>query len=184
MSNSEYLKKMREALSDYYELARKLRDDEIREAGYAEDEHEGMLRAEEAIHLFDAHIAALSQQEPAAFKEARDSFYGAWKASYAHPQPQKVESKVPQSVEEFIKSNGFEVSHTSGVLITAPDFLDFMAGKALVPVERITTVARDVEYSPHTNRHTPFLRINFAYDDYDSRDKVYAMLTASNEEQQ
>lgn len=54
-------------------------------------------------------------------------------------------------------------------------------GMAIVPVERITTVARDVEYSPHTNRHTPFLRINFSYDDYDSRDAIYTMLAAAKE---
>ena len=59
--------------------------------------------------------------------------FATWKDAAIAERMKK--NPMPQSVEEFIKSKGFEVSHTSGVLITAPDFLDFMAGKALVPVE-------------------------------------------------
>lgn len=51
-------------------------------------------------------------------------------------------------------------------------------GYVPVPVDAITTVERDVEYSPNTSRHTPFLRVSFAYDDYDNRDKLAALLIA------
>jgi hypothetical protein len=70
----------------------------------------------------------------------------------------------------------------SGRAIMVSELEKLFAGKVLVPVDKITTVARDVEYSPHTNRHTPFLRISFAYDDYDSRDELAAMLAASQEQ--
>ena len=58
--------------------------------------------------------------------------------SLAHPQPQNGET--PQSVEEFIAKKAEEfISPFAGeenqVCIRVLDFMDFMAGKSLVPVE-------------------------------------------------
>lgn len=196
MSNSEDMKKMREALSDYYELARKLRDDEIREAGYAEDEHEGMLRAEEAIHLFDAHIAALSQ--PTAQNVEIDRLAECLKK--ANEQAEHFErewylrgdeieklsaARVPQSVEVWIDDlEDAAVGYVTGAPEAAKELArtasknlrTFMAGKALVPVEPSpkmidATFNDEIETSGEIESHNTRNR------------RIYkAMLTASKEE--
>lgn len=72
---------------------------------------------------------------------------------FTHPQPQKVESKVPQSVEEFIEKNTvMELVDRDGgndpTFVLYPmdvkDFFDsLMAGKALVPV---SPMLQDLRY--------------------------------------
>lgn len=92
---------------------------------------------------------------------------------------------LPQGVEEWIEQHAFETESngwsSNKCVVPVASLRAYLSGVALVPVDCITIVARDVEYSPHTSRHTPFLRINFAYDDYDSRNRVYAMLAATKE---
>ena len=96
---------------------------------------------------------------------------------------ERIGKKVPQGVEEFIRLHGYERVWNSYTeyCVSQEDLRDYLSGMAIVPADCMTTIARDVEYSPHTSRHTPFLRVNFAYDDYDSRDRVYAMLAATKE---
>ena len=85
-------------------------------------------------------------------------------------------------MEEWIARNAKHTSVLrSGLFVPVEELRAYLSGMAIVPADCMTTIARDVEYSPHTSRHTPFLRVNFAYDDYDSRDRVYAMLAATKE---
>lgn len=95
------------------------------------------------------------------------------------PNPQALPQGVEEAIHGALTRHGDICRNLTDDLIGSVS--SALSGMAIVPVDCMTTIARDVEYSPHTSRHTPFLRINFAYDDYDSRDRVYAMLAATKE---
>jgi len=101
-----------------------------------------------------------------------------WQEAHSVPTlPIKLEKWI-----EAVRIQHYMLPKDGAGYVRVQDLRALFDGKVLVPVDKITTVARDVEYSPHTNKHTPFLRISFAYDDYDSRDELAAMLAASQEQ--
>ena len=85
------------------------------------------------------NIAKAEYEEHAHLKKYEGSLV--FRELFTHPQPQK--GGTPQSVEDFIESRGFFLQMTPNPessdahLVEVKDFRDFMAGKALVPVETL-----------------------------------------------
>lgn len=145
----------------------------------------GFMKDGKRVDPKDVYKQALPQDD----SESPDGYAEGWNAARRAMLNGALETKVPQGVEEWIAEHEEYFTEIRNTFrdpvsrINTDDLRAYLSGMAIVPVERITTVARDVEYSPHTSKHTPFLRVSFVYDDYDSRDKVYAMLAAAKEKQ-
>lgn len=106
-----------------------------------------------------------------------------WQAARATPA-------LPQGVEEWIAANSHPLYFADSgdgfgsEAVFVDELRKRLSGMAIVPVGSITSVARDVDYLLETPRRTePFVRINFAPEDYDSRDAIHTMLAAAKEKQ-
>ena len=99
---------------------------------------------------------------------------------------------LPQGVEEWVEKNAeysdrvYECHakyQSMKKYVAVDDLMNLLSGMAIVPVVNIKSIVRDFE---HHGRETPirvepFVRVNFAHEDYDSRDTFHAMLAAAKE---
>lgn len=199
---SEDLKKIREYLANQITVAKislaYSKDKPKNEITERQIAQENLSYTEMILSLFDAHVAALSQQEaelvaefvPGRFNRfptcewAKEYTPKAGDKFYLHPPkpaplPQPVAS-VPQDVEKFANDVA-EWSQTQFEdVIRVSHFREFMrqrdAGHARVPVEVVDILRNSPELNTSNYDHDQVCRLNAAVNE------AYSLIAASQQE--